>query len=81
MLSYNVCLLLCSFCILYYNKYESYTAVVLFLCFIDMYSLQNHLKNVSFRNKENLHYKITADSVLLSLFMRTNGKCNNSQAH
>ena len=36
--------------------------------------------NGSFRNKENLQYKKTADSVLLSLFMRTNGKCNNSHA-
>ena len=25
---------------------------------------------------ESLQYKKTADSVLLSLFMRTNGKCN-----
>ena len=37
-------------------------------------------KNGSFRNKENLQYKKTADSVLLSLVMRTNGKCNNSHA-
>ena len=33
-------------------------------------------KNGSFRNRENLQYeKKTADPVLLSLFMRTNGKC------
>ena len=38
-------------------------------------------KNGSFRNTENLQYKITAHSVLLSLFMETNRKCNNSQAH
>ena len=31
-------------------------------------------------NTENLQYKKTADSVLLSLFMRTNGMCNNSHA-
>ena len=37
-------------------------------------------KNGSFRNTENLRYMKTADSVLLSLFMRTNGKCNNSHA-
>ena len=29
---------------------------------------------------ENLQYKKTADSVILSLFVRTNGKCNNSHA-
>ena len=32
----------------------------------------------SLRNRENLQYKKTTDSVLLYLFMRTNGKCNNS---
>ena len=37
-------------------------------------------KNGSFRNRENLHYKKTADSVLLSLFMSINGKCNSSYA-
>ena len=37
-------------------------------------------KNRSFRNRENLKYKKTTDSVLLSLFMRTNEKCNNSHA-
>ena len=31
-----------------------------------------NLENGSFRNRENLQYKKTADSVLLSLFMRTN---------
>ena len=36
------------------------------------------VKNGSLRNSENLQYKETADSVLLNLFMRTNGKCNNS---
>ena len=35
-------------------------------------------KDGFFRNRENLHFKKTADSVLLNLFMRTNGKCNNS---
>ena len=36
-------------------------------------------KNGSFRNRENLQYKKNpADPVLLNLFMRTNGKCNNS---
>ena len=39
----------------------------------------NNLEKGSFRNRENLQYKKTADSVLSSLFMRTNGKCNNSQ--
>ena len=38
----------------------------------------NNLENGSFRNRENLHYKKTADSVLLGLFMRANEKCNNS---
>ena len=33
-------------------------------------------KNESFINSVNLQYKKTGDSVLLSLFMRTNGKCN-----
>ena len=33
-------------------------------------------KSGSFRNRVNLQYKQTADSVLMSLFMRTNGKCN-----
>ena len=37
-------------------------------------------KNGSFRNRENLQLKKTADSVLLNLFMRTNGKCNISYA-
>ena len=37
-------------------------------------------KNWLFRYRENLQYKKTADSVWLGLFMRTNGKCNNSQA-
>ena len=37
-------------------------------------------KNGSFRNRENLLYKKTADSVLLSLFMRTNREGNNSHA-
>ena len=42
---------------------------------------QNNLeKNRSFRNRENLQYKETAYSVLLSLFMRTNGWCNNFHA-
>ena len=41
---------------------------------------KNNLKNGSFRNRENLLYKKAADSVLLSLFMRTNGKCNNCHA-
>ena len=40
----------------------------------------NNLENGSFSNRENLQYKKTADSALLSLFMRTNGKCNNSHA-
>ena len=39
-------------------------------------------ENGSIRNRENLQYKKPADSVLLSLslFMRTNGKCNHSHA-
>ena len=35
-------------------------------------------KNGSFRNKENLQYKKTADLVLLGLLVRTNGKCYNA---
>ena len=38
----------------------------------------NNLENGSLRNIENLQYKKSADSVFLSLFMRTNGNCNNS---
>ena len=41
---------------------------------------KSNLENGSFRNRENILYTKTADSVLLSLFMRTNGKCNNSHA-
>ena len=37
-------------------------------------------KNGSFRNRENLQYKKTANSGVLRLFMRTIGKCNNSHA-
>ena len=37
-------------------------------------------KNGSSRNRENLQYKKTADLVLLSLLMRTNGKCKDSHA-
>ena len=32
----------------------------------------------SFRNREDLQYTKIVDSILLSLFMRTNGKCNDS---
>ena len=35
-------------------------------------------QNGSFRNRENLQCKKTAESDLLSLFMRTNEKCNKS---
>ena len=44
-----------------------------------MYALQaiNKLEKGSL----NLQYKKTADSVLLSLFTRTIGKCNDSHAH
>ena len=45
-----------------------------------MKNLQIILKNGSFRNIENLQFKKTANSVLLSLFIRTNGKCNKSHA-
>ena len=45
-----------------------------------MLLLINFLENGSYRNRENLQYKETSDSVLLSLFMRTNGKCSNSHA-
>ena len=38
----------------------------------------NNLKKGSFRDRLNLQNKKTADPGLLSLFMRTNGKCNNS---
>ena len=43
---------------------------------------KNNLENGSYRNRENLlHvYKKIADWGLLSLFMRTNGKCNSSHA-
>ena len=34
-------------------------------------------KNGSFKNRENLKYKKTAVLALLSLFIRTNGKCSN----
>ena len=37
-------------------------------------------KNGPFRNRTNLLYKKTADSVLLGMFMRINAKCNNSRA-
>ena len=37
-------------------------------------------KNGYFRYRENLQNKKTADSVLLSLFIKINGKCNNSHA-
>ena len=47
---------------------------------VDPCKLKITWKNRSFRNRENLQYKKTAGSVLLSLFMRTNGKCNNSHA-
>ena len=43
-------------------------------------NLNNLDKTGSFRIRENLQYKKTADSVLLSLFMRTNVKCNNYHA-
>ena len=42
--------------------------------------LLNNLENGSFRNRVSLQYKKTIDSVILSLFMRSNGKCNNSHA-
>ena len=35
-------------------------------------------RNESFKNRENLQEKKAADSVLLSLFMKINGKCNDS---
>ena len=34
----------------------------------------NNPENGSFKNRENLQYKKTADLVLLSVFMSTNGK-------
>ena len=46
-----------------------------------VYKPNNLKKNGSFVYRENLQYKKTADSVLLSLFMRTNVKCNNHHAH
>ena len=42
--------------------------------------LNNPGKNGSFRNIENQQYKKTADLGLFSLFIRTNGKCNNPHA-
>ena len=47
---------------------------------IDVISIYIIWKNESLRNRENLQYKKSADSVLLRLLMRTNGKCNNSHA-
>ena len=46
----------------------------------DVFLSLNILENRSFRNTENLQFKKTEDSVLLNLFMRTNGKCNNFNA-
>ena len=41
----------------------------------------NNLENTPSESEKTYNkYKKTADSVLLSLFMRTNGKCNNSHA-
>ena len=40
----------------------------------------DNLETGSFRNRENLKNKKKADSVLLNLFMRTNGECNDSHA-
>ena len=41
-------------------------------------TLLNTLVKKSFRKRENLQYMKMADSVLLNLFLRTNGMCNNS---
>ena len=41
---------------------------------------ENSLEKTDPSEIENLQYKKTADSVILSLFVRTNGKCNNSHA-
>ena len=38
----------------------------------------NNLKKGSFRNRGNLLFKKTANSISFGLFMRTNGKCNDS---
>ena len=42
------------------------------------FNIRNNLENGSFRIRENLLYKKTADMVLMSLFMRIYGKCNSS---
>ena len=52
----------------------------LHVCSIDCPSDTINLENDIFRNRENLQYPKTAGSVLLSLLMRINGKCNNSHA-
>ena len=41
--------------------------------FINLRDPVNNLKKESFRNRDNLQYKKAADSVLLSLFMITDG--------
>ena len=40
----------------------------------------NNMENGSFRYRENLQFKKTAILVLVSQFMRSNGRCNNSHA-
>ena len=60
--------------------YRLYCMYVCPLYLIELCSGKTIWRNGSFRNRENLQYKKTADSVLFSLFMRTNVKCNDSHA-
>ena len=46
----------------------------------NQHQIKNNLEKTDPSEIENLQYKKTADSVVLRLFMRTNGKCNNSHA-
>ena len=70
-----------------YNPFSPYSHNVIFLIYFAPVFPLSHFalfliiwKNRSFWNRENLQYKKTADSLILSLFMRTNGMCNNSHA-
>ena len=64
-------------CICFHQLHTGSKHIHLIILFTYL-GMLNYLENGSFRNRENLIYKKTAESVLLSLFMGTNGKCNNS---
>ena len=56
---------------------RSLSAQLLGYGLVELHHTVNNLeKKHILRNRENLQHKKTADSVLLSLFVRTNGKCN-----